>query len=786
MTLYSESFTKDDSTDLGPGLAWTELAGDWQVLGGSATMLTTSTDGKARAVADTGSPDMYIQGTLVAGTAMSVNYVDAQLHARVSGSGTYTSYALLRGFWTTGGGAFVAIRRYTAIGTSELLGSTVVLAYSLPETWKLVVEGDTITAFRNGVEILSRTDSVVTTGNYGAIGGYRSSNLGTKIFFWDDIEIADLAGGAPAPTTPLNFEIDDYDGTFVDLVWDEVPGMTYRVQRETFTGTWGDQTTLSSSVSTETYTDSPLDPAVRYRYRVSSTDGTLVSGWTGWLQTPLSSPDSAITDFTVGTTLPLGWAYELPTPGGAEMTGSHLRLFSSAGVNSDSISSGHPVPEGAMVWRTVSGPFDFAVAMAADPTTLSKQGIDLLAMPDGSGGVRACLYCNTVTGTFRNDQNYYVYTSDGGSKSVTGNTSVLYGAPGWLRLTYDGAGNYVFYQSRTGLGGSWVVISSFTSTIVPTRFAIHNNSTAGADAVNGREQHIARVVDLLLKGHDEAADPVPTMTKSVVHTYNGEGTVPVWASVSEANNGEVAIVDDAIQLLITNEVAGSHAGVMFGALGTSHGMLIRYRVVQGYTNAFWVPLLALEPTTPIPGAQVVDDKWGEGNCMLMEMPARVGTGTADRTVRMLRRSEVQEGMVMTGNREFDGYAMLHEDLAFPIDTGGSPWTMMRFEKLGPRTRVRIWDDGDPEPTEWDQEVDDWAIWGSTAGITLGSNDTSAGGSSTCRVQFSDIEVYKYSAPAALDVTLSVLLPGGTEVEATVVGVLLPGGSVVEATTQVLT
>lgn len=771
-----------DDFSASPGVGWTDLT-QWQIAAGEMSLTVAGVNSVNRCTVDQGSDDQYVETVIPASVTFGASYSDVQLAVRLNDTDA-AGYGLVVSY-EAGGGNRWWLRRYLPTGGNDVVELTDTQAktpaFTTPATVRLEVEGNVLTAYLNGTVLGTYTDSsaeAVTTGAYAGVGGYRTQVTTSRHVAFDRFETAPL-GAPPAVDPPTGLAVASQFSDQLTLTWDAVPDADgYTVQRETRSGgTWGEPTTHSSA--TTTYVDNDFDEAVATRYRVSVTVGGETSAYSSPVMSTVVYPDDRTVWFD-GATLPTGWSQAAPV-GSVDLAGEYLRLVTPPGASVDSISNGVTTPQGPLVWCEVSGSFDFAVALAEEPNNLPNQGIDLLALTASNTGARFCNYSSTMTGTsFRGDHKYYVY--DNGSQAVTGNTSQLYGAAGWLRLRYDeSASTFTFYQSRTGLAGSWVQISSHTTALTPERFAIHAN--AAVPDSYGREQRIAGVVDMLARPAGDVEEPPGDPSRTVLSTFDGS-TVP--GAPESRNNGSVSVVNGNLALSITDQVADSHAGVVFTGLPVHHGLLLRYRVAQGYTNAFWVPGLAIEPSTTIDGAVVVDDKWGKGNLMLMEMPARVGSGTADRTVRMLRRSPVPVGQAQTGSREFDGYSMLIEDLNFPIDTDGSPWTWMRFEKVGNWYRARVWYDGQSEPTAWDQMLTDHARRGTSAGLALGSNDSQAGGSNTATVEFSDIQVYQVDLapppPAqvlmpsgqTVDASLSVLMPSGTEVAVESTQVLMPG------------
>jgi len=190
---FTESFDQADSTTLGPDLTWTQVVGAWETINGEAALTDTGVNAYARAEVDTGSADMRVEAVIPMSAVFDGHYVDLQLLARMDAT-TYTGYALLRGYWSGAGGQFVGLRKYVN-GAETQIGSPVVLPSAKPETWRLEVEGSDLRAYRDDVLILSGTDTEITTGTYGGLGGYRSS--AARAIRFDSFTVAE-----PGPTYP--------------------------------------------------------------------------------------------------------------------------------------------------------------------------------------------------------------------------------------------------------------------------------------------------------------------------------------------------------------------------------------------------------------------------------------------------------------------------------------------------------------------------------------------------------------------------------------------------------
>lgn len=448
--------------------------------------------------------------------------------------------------------------------------------------------------------------------------------------------------------------------------------------------------------------------------------------------------DPTVTEFA-GETLPAGWTAQAPAGAQVRMAGRYAELWIDPNQTFNSLHSGNNVPEGPLVWRAVDGAFDFAVGLAEEACNLPNQGLDLLALDESmSGGTRFANYSGAQSSTFRNDISWYIWSTGRGQvTNSTGDSLMngLYGGPGWLRLAYDGAGNFTCFASHTGRSGSWHTIGTFTTSFVPTRFAVHATATpSGAD---GRVQRIARVVDLAARGTDDATTEPPDAGRQLLHAYAG-GPLPGWLATDVANGGTVTVDSDGAELAVTGDV-GSHAWLIGpDDLPSDHGMLVSYQVTQtGAVNHFWVPAIAVSTSTDIPGARTPDDKWGQGTCLLLEMPARIHAADGQ-LVRVLRKSPNAAGETQTGNREFDGFTMLIQDTDAPVTTVGAPVTRLRMERHAGRLRVRLWYADEPEPESWTYELEDWMRFGRGAVWALAHNDDFAGSSS---VRLSRIELY---------------------------------------------
>lgn len=476
--------------------------------------------------------------------------------------------------------------------------------------------------------------------------------------------------------------------------------------------------------------------------------------------------DPTVIDFAGGV-LPDGWVAQAPTGATVDLAGDYLQLAIEPGHTFNSLSGTIHAPQGPLVWRPVDGQFDLAVALAEEATNLPNSGLDLLALTDAMNGVRFCAYSGTQTSTFRNDIAWYVrdHPVNHTVLNTTGDQmmSGLYGGPGWLRMAWDGS-TFRCYASHTGRSGDWHTIAEFASSLIPSRFAMH--AIAFPSGADGRVQRIRRVVDLAARGNDDATSPPPPdLVRQTIHVTDfRSGAVPSWLEPAADNGGAVAADESGAVLSIHQGTLRSQAWLLGpDNLPKEHGMLLRYQLVgSGYTNAFWVPAVAVDTTTDVPGARTPDDKWGRGTSLIMEMPGRAAAGEGE-LVRVLRRSPIAAGAEQSGNREFDGYTLMVEDRSAPVSTVGNPVSWLRLERAGARLRARLWADGAPEPDEWHYQAEDWMRWGRGAAITLSQND-GVSGTGTAAVRLSHVELYALlveSGPDPTpDITPGILTVGG--------------------------
>jgi hypothetical protein len=121
--------------------------------------------------------------------------------------------------------------------------------------------GTTISVFADGIEVISVTNSVLTTGRPG-ISIYRGSGNPSAVL--DNFSAGDWI--PPASNVPQNLVATTVDDDSIDLDWDAVTGAdAYVVERDD--SPW---VVLDDNVLTNSYTDTGLDPSTEYTYRVRS------------------------------------------------------------------------------------------------------------------------------------------------------------------------------------------------------------------------------------------------------------------------------------------------------------------------------------------------------------------------------------------------------------------------------------------------------------------------------------------------------------------------------------
>lgn len=177
MATFADDFNRANSTDLGAG--WVEVSGDWSV---SSNQLSPGSAGGVvilRAATAMATNDHSVQVTIAATTAASHG-----VWARGNSSGSLTSGYLWRNdgsawnLFSVVGGSFTSIASYAAAAVAG-------------DVAKLQVVGSAITAYVNGVQRASVTDTAVAAGT--SVGIRSESSAAIK---FDDFSAADFSSGA--------------------------------------------------------------------------------------------------------------------------------------------------------------------------------------------------------------------------------------------------------------------------------------------------------------------------------------------------------------------------------------------------------------------------------------------------------------------------------------------------------------------------------------------------------------------------------------------------------------
>ncbi len=185
-TTITESFNTGDSTTLGPDLSWTEIAGDWEVVGNQVRSEGITAIELARADSDLSSADHYGQ-LIVESLGAGTSRLGSAARVQTADGTTVTAY-------------YVDLRNNDALelekvvaGTDTELAATA-QTVTLPDTVKVESNGSTIKSYFNGTEVDSVTDTAIT-GNLRA--GLMSRQSGSsEAADGDDFEAADLAVAA--------------------------------------------------------------------------------------------------------------------------------------------------------------------------------------------------------------------------------------------------------------------------------------------------------------------------------------------------------------------------------------------------------------------------------------------------------------------------------------------------------------------------------------------------------------------------------------------------------------
>lgn len=175
MASISDDFNRADSTDLGAG--WVEVSGDWSIISNRLSPGAAGGTIILRAAGAMASSDHYAQVTIAATTAAS-HGVWCRGNSNISQGYLWRNDGSNWTLFSVVGGSFSSIGTYAA-------------AAAPGDVAKIQAVGSTITAYVNGVQRVSVTDTNVTTGTS---VGLRSES--TSAIRFDDFAAADVVAGS--------------------------------------------------------------------------------------------------------------------------------------------------------------------------------------------------------------------------------------------------------------------------------------------------------------------------------------------------------------------------------------------------------------------------------------------------------------------------------------------------------------------------------------------------------------------------------------------------------------
>lgn len=199
-TTHTESFncSNQDLGDTDCDLDWTDMVGDWNIVSNQMSSNYVGTPmGGARAEVDVSDNDHYVQALSVELGSDNASYQG--IFARLSSS-AFTGYIVR----INGNGNTVEFRKIVS-GSQSFIQTATAHTYADGETYKLTVDGSSLTFEIDDVEIMTATDTGITTGTRGGLGGRRSSALGDRPNIWDDFTISDLVAETPTGTSTKFF-----------------------------------------------------------------------------------------------------------------------------------------------------------------------------------------------------------------------------------------------------------------------------------------------------------------------------------------------------------------------------------------------------------------------------------------------------------------------------------------------------------------------------------------------------------------------------------------------------
>lgn len=179
MTTFADDFNRANNTDLGAG--WVEVSGDWSIVSNQLSPGAAGGTIILRAAGAMASNDNYAQATIAATTAAS-HGVWCRGNSNISSGYLWRNDGTSWNLFSVVGGSFTSIGSFAA-------------AAAPGDVAKVQAVGSTITAYVNGIQRVSVTDTGVTTGT--SIG-IRSESSGSIKF--DDFSAGDVTAGATLGT----------------------------------------------------------------------------------------------------------------------------------------------------------------------------------------------------------------------------------------------------------------------------------------------------------------------------------------------------------------------------------------------------------------------------------------------------------------------------------------------------------------------------------------------------------------------------------------------------------
>ena len=184
-TTIVDDFIRADGDTIGDQLTWTEVDGDWDTVSNQAELQTASGDVRtARAESDLSTTDHYAQSRAKANPSDLLTEHGAAARFSSSSEICYVAFAY---------GQDDNIYTFKLNGASQTLIAQTLITPVTNDIYKVQANGSIITAYQNGTQRLSSTDTTITTGTRCGIMGF---NGGTTKPLIDDFEAADLAAAA--------------------------------------------------------------------------------------------------------------------------------------------------------------------------------------------------------------------------------------------------------------------------------------------------------------------------------------------------------------------------------------------------------------------------------------------------------------------------------------------------------------------------------------------------------------------------------------------------------------